>query len=203
LLFAAVRSKSVSTDIQASKLLYDGNPSGQTYMKFKQAFIDKLIKMAINMEVAEADVVVSKKLKLLREWHTIRLLSNLSPTKLTRNLQKKVLLKAERMHIYNIAANICHVLSSDYKILEKKDKEGSFYWNKYLYYNELEFSRIQAKNAYADVIKNTRKKHLNNELAIKAKEAADKLQEIIQEENVHAYKSYFQLRYLQYILVGY
>jgi len=202
ILFKAVRNGSVSTDIQASKLLYDGNPSGQAYAKFKQVFYDKLIKISINLEIPESNEHLSKKFKLLREFHSMRLVANLSATQLSRNLQKKILLKAERLKMYDICAIVCHNLSSDYKILEKKDKEGTFYWEKYLRYRELESTRINAKNIYADVAKYTRKKHINEELAVKAKEKADELEKEIQPENVHAYRYYYQLLYMHHILLG-
>ncbi len=201
-LFKAVRNGSVVTDVHASKLLYDGNPSGQAYAKFKQVLYEKLIKMSINLEVTEGDEYLYKRFKLLREWHAIRLLSNLSATQLTRNLEKKVLIRAERMKIYDIAASISHNLSSDYKILDKKDKEGTYYWEKYQQYRSLEDMRIHAKNEYANIAKHTRKKHVNEELSAKAKEAADRLLPMIQDKNVHAFRYYYQLRYMQYILVG-
>lgn len=201
-LFEAVVIGEVNNDIQASKLLYDGNPSSQTYMKFKQALYSKLMKMVANFEIDKNHGVVQEKLHLLREWHSLRMLTNLSSRKLNRVLQKKILLKAERLYVYDIVANISQMLANDFKVHDKKIKEGDFYWTKYLKFKKLEDNRILAKNTYADVIKYTRKKHINQELALKAEKAADYLSSFLQIENASAYKFYFQLRYLQYILLG-
>ncbi len=202
LLFQAVLANKVETDVQASKLLYDGNPSSQSYMKFKQSLYPKLIKMLINMEINVSHFNVDKKLRLLRESHAVRLLSNLSPTTLTRALMKKVLLKAERMQMYDIAAMLSQSLSYDSKTHLKNVREGDVYWDKYLHYSAFEDARIRARNAYADISKYTRKQHLNQELSQRAEQSAAELKKILHKENTRAFRYYYQLKYLQYILIG-
>ena len=201
-LFDSVRSNTIANDLQAAKLLYDGNPSGQAYSKLKQNLLDKLLKIVINFNNDGQDIWLQKTIRFYKDYNAFNILYSNATNKVALKLAKKLLIQAERNYLHHPAMGLAAVLSSSEYSQAKDKKQGSKYWNQYLTNKEYYENGILALHEYSKLLSLTKKKHFNDQLSELAAEAFERTKPLINENNPRAMRFHYQIGYIKYAAIS-
>lgn len=198
LLFNKIISGDVNNDKQASKLLYDGNPSSQTYAKFKQAFISKLIQITVNFPNHLGSQQRQKVLNLHKEFYAYNVMLNSSMKETSMKLAKKLIVQAERLHQYELGISLAKELAVYNSISLKNKFEANKYWEKYELFDEKFNNLILFVKNYSELTLLANEHDYNEALNQKAEELLSFLEHKICLDNPKVMQYYFQMNYIKY-----
>lgn len=202
LLFKEVIKGKVVTDKQASKLLYDGNPSGQAYAKFKQGFLQKLLHIVINFNNDLGSKHRQKVIDLQKDYLAMHIMLTSSMKETAKELGRKLIIQAERLYQYDIAMALARLLGGHYWITKKNKRIGQKYWDKFDEFSAKYMTNAKIVKYYSELMLMAKKKDYNESLHMKATEYEQVVKKLATPDNPKSMQFYYQIVYAKYASIS-
>ena len=202
LLFNKVLKGEIKSDKQAASLLYDGNPSGQAYCKFKQSLLNKLLRIVINFSNNQGSAQRQKFLDLQRDFHAFNIMLFSTMKESGMQLGKKILIQADRLDENHIGMFVARYLGGHFWTNHKDEKEGRKYWDKYEYFRKRFEVNARIVKYYSELMLHSKKKDYNEPLHLKAVEYEKIVRELATKDNPKSMQFYYQICYVIYASIS-
>lgn len=201
-LFKAIIKGKITTDKQAATLLYDGNPSSQSYAKFKQNLLNKLLQMVINFDNNKGSTHRQKWIKLNQDYLAFNIMTYSAMKQTGFALAKKLVVQADRLEVYHIGMDVCKQLASHMMVAEKNKREGQRYHQKYLEFKRKYELSNELIFYYSDLMLLAKKRNYNQILHDKACKIEPIARSLADRDVPQSMQFFYQIQYAKYASIS-